>query len=499
MTILTAIIFVPILASLALAGIGLPAKKTALTAASINLLFTLVAWIQFNPSAPGYQLAGSIPILPNPELAFSVGADGITIILLLLTSIVTLCAIWMSPADKDNNKLFHISSLLISAGALGAFVSTDLFFFYAFHELALIPTFLMIGIWGSGDNKRVAWKITVYLGLGSLVLLAGLLALFITSGATSFAFDSLQSASRSISPETQKWVFLPLLFGFGTLVSLFPFHSWAAPAYASAPTPTAMLHAGVLKKFGLYGLIRIAVPMLPEGIQAWTNLALILLLGNILYVGLVTIASRRLDHMLGNSSVMHMGYLFLGVFTMNAIGINGAVLLMFAHGLSIALLFGLASKLRESTGTLEFSRLGGIGKSAPVLAFTFALGAFASIGLPGFTNFASEILVFFGGFKDYLDLPTDSKSLGALQVTTILAVLGVLISAIYMLRAYRAVFQGNKPTLQDGDAPLAAADLSLSQRIPVTILITALFVTGCLPFLLLRLLQSTTQILAIAP
>ncbi|MEM7144993.1 MAG: NADH-quinone oxidoreductase subunit M [Verrucomicrobiota bacterium] len=499
MTILTAIIFVPILAAIAMVGIGTPAKKTALAAAAINLLFAFVAWAQFDPAVAGYQLAGSFPILSKPELAFSVGADGITIILLLLTTIVTLCAVWMSPADKDDNKLFHVSSLLISAGALGAFLSTDLFFFYAFHELALIPTFLMIGIWGSGDNKRVAWKITIYLGLGSLVLLAGLLALFITSGSSSFSFDSLQTASQSISPEIQKWVFLPLLLGFGTLVSLFPLHSWAAPAYASAPTPTAMLHAGVLKKFGLYGLIRVAVPMLPEGAQAWTNLACILLLGNILYVGLVTIASRRLDHMLGNSSVMHMGYLFLGVFSLNTIGLNGAVLLMFAHGLSIALLFGLASKLRESTGTLEFGRLGGLGKSAPVLAFTFALGAFASIGLPGFTNFASEVLVFFGGFKDYVDLPIASKSLGALQITTILAVLGVLISAIYMLRAYRAVFQGDKPVPEEGDPEITAADLTFSQRIPVTILIAALIITGCLPFLLLRLLDSTTQLLAITP
>jgi NADH-quinone oxidoreductase subunit M len=498
-TILTAIIFIPILAAFAVLGLGAPARKTALAASALNVLLALFAWSQFNPAQEGYQLAGALPILEKPTLALSVGADGITIILLLLTVIVTLCAVWMSPADKNDNKLYHVSSLLISAGALGAFCSTDLFFFYAFHELALIPTFLMIGIWGTDDNKRVAWKITIYLGLGSLVLLAGLLALFLASGSSSFHFDAIQSAAASISPETQKWIFLPLLIGFGTLVSLFPLHSWAAPAYASAPAPTAMLHSGVLKKFGLYGIIRVGLPMLPEGAQAWTNLVLVLLLGNILYVGMVTIASRRLDHMLGNSSVMHMGYLFLGVFSFNAIGFNGAVLLMFAHGLSIALLFGLASKLRESTGTLEFAKLGGLGKSAPLLAFTFAIGAFASIGLPGFTNFASEVLVFFGGFKDYLDLPSAEKSLGALQKTTILAVLGVLISAIYMLRAYRAVFQGEKPVPEHDEDEITAVDLTGTQRVPVVLLIAVLLVTGCVPWLLLRLLESTTQLFAIWP
>src|SRR5690606_661055 len=198
----------------------------------------------------------------------------------------------------------------------------------------------------NGENRvRTAWTITLFLGIGSLVLLIGLLLAVFATGTTTFDIPSLitqaKTPGNAMSEGTQSWVFLLLLIGFGVLVSLFPFHSWAAPAYAEAPTPVAMLHAGVLKKFGLYGLIRIALPLAPAGAEKWLNLLLILLIGNILYIGLVTIAQKKLDRMLGYSSVMHMGYIFLGIAAGNHIGLSGAVLLMFAHGISIALLFAL--------------------------------------------------------------------------------------------------------------------------------------------------------------
>ena len=188
-------------------------------------------------------------------------------------------------------------------------------------------------------------------------------------------------------PSAQNQIFLLLLIGFGVLISLFPFHTWAPEAYASAPAPAAMLHAGVLKKFGLYGLLRLALPLVPEGAQHWNTLLIVLLLGNIIYVGLVTIAQKRLDWMLGYSSVMHMGYIFLGIASANIIGLNGAAVLMFAHGISIALLFALAGEIRQRTGTLVFSDLGGLGKLMPFAGFAFGLATFAAIGLPGFREF----------------------------------------------------------------------------------------------------------------
>src|SRR4029079_13771427 len=197
----------------------------------------------------------------------------------------------------------------------------------------LIPTFLLIGIWGSGNRSAAAWKVTIYLGLGSFVLLIGLIMLYLSFPIESRTFDmrDFKTLASQISPGAQRNIFLVLLIGFGILVSLFPFHSWAPEAYASAPAPAAMLHAGVLKKFGLYGLLRIALPLLPQGAQEWSTLLIVLLLGNIIYVGLVTIAQKQLDWMLGYSSVMHMGYIFLGIASGTLLGTSGAAVLIFAH------------------------------------------------------------------------------------------------------------------------------------------------------------------------
>jgi len=222
--------------------------------------------------------------------------------------------------------------------------------------------------------------------------------------------------------EKQNTVALLLIIGFGTLVSLFPFHSWAAPAYASAPAPVSMLHAGVLKKFGLYGLIRVALPTVPEGMQHWLGLLLVLLLCNIIWVGFITINQKSIDSMLGNSSVMHMGYIFLAIAACigggTTLAIQAAVLLMFAHGISIAMSFSLAACIENKTGTLELNQLGGLAKNAPTLAFFFGLVGMASIGLPGLANFAGEIMVFMAGFEGW----DKSQPLGPVQIATRLQV-----------------------------------------------------------------------------
>ncbi len=293
-------------------------------------------------------------------------------------------------------------------------------------------------------------------------------------------------ALRPFDPQGKYAAFAPanfftLLIGFGTLVSLFPFHAWAAPAYASAPTPVAMLHAGVLKKFGLYGLIRIALPLFPGVVLTpWIQQALLcMLLGNILVVGFITIYQRRLDEMLANSSVMHMGYIFLGLAAGNALGQNGAVLLMFAHGVSIALLFLLCGRLRGNLGTLEFSKLGGLANNAPFLSVIFGFAAFASIGLPGLANFTGEILVFLGAFESF-----GEEGFSMIHIATVLSLWGVLISAVYMLRAYRNIFFGDAAT------GLFVSDPPLMQRVPLFVLAAVLLIVGCQPSLLLNLVQA---------
>lgn len=481
---LEVIILLPILAALAV-WLGAPARPVSLAAAVANLALTLVAALRF-PGGSDYIFVSSRMVLENPAIAFAVGADGFSLTLALLTTLVTFAAVWQI---VDKPAVYHVASLLISAGALGAFLCTDIFFIYAFHELALIPTFLMIALHGQGDREhrwKVAWKITVYLGAGSLVLLAGLAALVLqlSSGdRLNFDITTLAGQAAGLPASTQAWIFFVLLIGFGTLVSLFPLHSWAAPAYATAPTPVAMLHAGVLKKFGLYGLLRIALPLLPEGARAeWVQQALLLmLLGNILVMGLVTIHQSKLDDMLANSSVMHMGYIFLGIAAGNELALKGAVLLMFAHGVSIALLFALCGKMRNQLGTLEFPKLGGLAQNAPFLAVIFAFAAFASIGLPGLANFAGEFMVFAGAFEAQ-KMPVGGLS--ALQWTTILALWGVVMSAVYMLRAYRSLFFGSAAS------GLFMRDPGFAQKIPLVILTAVLLVAGCCPAVVLDLLKS---------
>ncbi len=473
------LVFLPILAFIAIL-FGAPARLTAIAASAINLALGLAAVFSWKSSFWSF----SAPVLEKPALNLSFGfIDGMSVIMVLLSVIVTLAAVLSGKSPEGREKLYFGSSLLISGGALGAFAATDLFFFFAFHELALIPTFLMIGILGRGDRREAAWKITIYLGLGSIVLLAGLVWLANATG--TYDMVKMVAAAGSIDPAAQKSIAALLIVGFGTLVSLFPFHSWAAPAYASAPAPVAMLHAGVLKKFGLYGLLRLAIPLVPEGLQFWLTPLLVLLLGNILWVGWVTISQKRLDLMLGNSSVMHMGYIFLAIaaliaFPENPLARSAAIVLMFAHGVSIALLFGLADRIERNTGTLDLQDLGGLAKSAPGLAFLFGIAAMASIGLPGLANFSGEILVFLSAFAGY----DGTKGLGPVQIACILSIWGVVISAVYMLRAYRSIFQG--PAVKSTEA---AADLTFADRIPATLLVLSLFAVGLYPNLLLNLLK----------
>jgi NADH-quinone oxidoreductase subunit M len=280
------------------------------------------------------------------------------------------------------------------------------------------------------------------------------------------------AATGAFSGPGCRSVYFLLLLGFGILVSLFPFHTWAPQAYASAPVPVTMLHAGVLKKFGLYGLLRVALPLMPEAARHWTWLLLILLAGNILYVGLATISQKQLDLTLAYSSVMHMGYIFLGIASYNVIGLNGAALLMFAHGLSIAALFAMCGELRKQTGTLNYLDLGGLATNMPRLCLIFGMATFASIGLPGFANFASELLVFFGTFKN----STPGAGFNEFQIVGTIALWGVVISSVYMLRAYRAIFMGERQARWQ-----TVKDMPLSLGWAVILLVAALLVVGMAP------------------
>lgn len=480
---LAILVLLPLIACAAILA-GTPARASAIAAAAANLTlatFALLSW-----KSP--QWSFSATVLESPSLQLSFGLpDGMSVVMMMLSALVTLAAIFSGRCPAGREKLWFSSILMISAGALGAFLSTDLFFFFAFHELALIPTFLMIGLLGRGERGPIAWKITIYLSLASIVLLAGLV--WIGNLAGSFDIPTIKAAIESgdlvIDPAVQKSIAALLIVGFGTMVSLFPLHSWAAPAYASAPAPVAMLHAGVMKKFGLYGLIRVALPVVPEGMHAWLTPLLVLLLGNLLWCGMVTISQKRLDTMLGNASVMHMGYIFLAIaaavcYPENTLAIPAAVLLMFAHGISVSLLFSLADKVERYTGSLDFDDLGGLARPAPALAFTFGFAAFTAMGLTVSANFVGEVLVFLSAFQHY----NPADGLMPVQVACLFAIWGVVISAVYMLRAYRKIFHG--PTTP---ATAQAPDISVADRIPLLVLSSCLLAVGLYPNLLLKLLH----------
>lgn len=480
---LLGLILIPIVGA-AFAIVGPNPRRTAIFAAALNFLGSIAILGMYKPTlvaADKYQFLSTFPLLPQLGIGLTLGADGLSVAMLLLSAAVTLAAVCVARSPQTNANWFYGSLLFISAGAIGAFCSVDAFLFYMFHELALIPTFLLIGIWGSGDRRAAAWKITVYLAFGSFVLLVGLIGLYLSmpDGARSFDMRIMQKLAQEGALQPSAVVYLLLFFGFGILVSLFPFHTWAPQAYASAPAPAAMLHAGVLKKFGLYGILRLVTPIFPaEVAKPFNTLLLVLLVGNILYVGLATISQRKLDLMLGYSSVMHMGYIFLGILSWTAIGLTGAALMLVAHGLSVAALFALSGELRERTGTLEFSELGGLAKVMPSFGLLFGFAAMASVGLPGFANFAGELMVFFGAFK--AGSPVGS-GFNNFQIATVIAVWGVVISAVYMLRAYRRIFMG--PV---NDRWKSLAEIATLPRLCVVGLLVLLLIAGFFPQLLIN-------------
>jgi NADH-quinone oxidoreductase subunit M len=377
-------------------------------------------------------------------------------------------------AQVKRSKEYFICLLLVGLGGLGAFLSVDLFYFFSFHEVALIPSFLLIGIWGQGDRTGAAWRMTIYLMLGSLLLLLGLLGLVFAVPEISRTLDwrvlTETLKAQPLGVKHQTILAALLLVGFGTLVSLVPFHSWAPGGYASAPAPAAMLHAGVLKKFGLYGLLRLALTMTPLGWKEISWVVGLMLAGNILYLGLASLAQRDFRWLLGFSSAMHMGTLFLGLIGGTVLGLGGALVLMVGHGLSAALGFAVAGEIGHRTGTTWMQDLGGLAKKAPKLWFYLMIAGMASIGLPGMANFAGEIMIFFGAWSSH-------------PILVGIAAWGVVLSSVAMLRAIRSISSGPVSVAMTTQQ---TSDLQGTSEVwPFAFLTVLLFAVGFIPNLIL--------------
>ncbi len=479
---LTAIILCPLIAALLLCLVPrsfvVVMRVVAIVATFISMVLAIIVFWRYDGAAmglSGFRFEQQADWVKSLGISYHVGVDGLNVGLILMGAVVAFaaaCCGWeIRERDNERQKEFCILLLIMSGGILGAFASLDLFFFYFAHELALIPTFIMIGVWGRGPDKNYAtFQITLYLSVGAFISLIGLIALYLQSGAKTFDIVGLIAHVKQhpIPLRDQNFIFPLLLFGFGILISLWPFHTWAPLGYGSAPAPTAMLHAGVLKKFGLYGLIRIALPLLPEAAQSWTNVIAWLCLGNIFYCGLVAMRQKNLNWLIGYSSVAHMGFVFLGIASLSLIGITGAVLVMIAHGFLAALTFGLSGYLHQTTGTLEMDRMGGLLRKLPFLGTALIMAMFAGCGLPGFANFTGEVTVFFGAWKQFP------------LVTGIAVWSALVIGAVYMLRAIRNIFHGPVP-----EQLMAVAESTWPLRkLPYLVLLVSLLVFGFFPRLL---------------
>ena len=488
---LLAILLAPALGALVL--VAVPAgrealiRRIAVAAVTVSLAASVIAVWTYRPALAGYQHDVFVPWIRALGIGFHLGMDGISAALILLHALCAFTGVLISYAIRDRVKEYFIFYLILITGVFGVFLSLDLFFFYFFYEMAVIPMYPLVGIWGSDVKERgvvrfskeyATMKLTIYLTLGAAVALIGLLWLYVSSGGGTFDVVGLQSrfVSQPLPPSLQRWIFPLLAIGFGVIAPLWPLHSWSPIGHAAAPSAVSMLHAGVLMKLGSYAILRLAMGLLPEGARMWMPWLAALCVMNIVYGGFVAMAQKDLKLIIGYSSSSHMGYVLLGIACLTPLALSGAVLLMFAHGLMTALAFALVGHIYDQTHTRYLPDLGGLAHHVPFIATCGVIAAMASSGLPGFANFVAELLVFLGGWDRY-------------PVQVICGVLGVVITAVYMLRLVRGTFFGPpKPAfvhVHDAATPFA--------RLPYVVLVCALLLVGCWPQPLLRIVDASSR------
>jgi NADH-quinone oxidoreductase subunit M len=360
------------------------------------------------------------------------------------------------------------------------FLSFDLFLFLMFYELAVLPMYLLIGVWGTGPKEYSAMKLTLMLLVGSAFVLVGILALYHASGL--HTFDLQQLAGAHFSSDFQRWVFPMIFVGFGVIGALYPLHTWSPDGHSSAPTAVSMLHAGVLMKLGGYGALRVAVYLLPEGAKMWGLFFMALTTINILYGAFGAIMQKDLKYFIAYSSVSHCGFVLFGVAALNLIAFKGAVIQMFSHGIMTGLFFALTGMVYGRTHTRIIPEMGGLARVMPWLATAFYVAGLASLGLPGLSGFIAESHVFLGGF-----FGNPWMNVLATRTLTIVATLSIVVTAVYVLRGLAQVFQG--PITNPHFEKLTDADLS--EKIATGLLMATLFFVGLMPWFFINLVESS--------
>ncbi len=415
-------------------------KWTAAVGMGIQLLLSIgLVFRYFKERAEGNSeemLFSSSAVWFEPfNIQYAVGVDGISVVMLLLTSVVIFTGVFASWGVTDMAKEFFVSLLVLVTGVFGFFISLDLFTMFFFYEIAVIPMYLLIGIWGSGPKEYSAMKLTLMLMAGSALLLVGLLGIYFNSnaGGGELTFHILEIAKVNIPIEAQR-LFFPLVFvGFGVLGALFPFHTWSPDGHASAPTAVSMLHAGVLMKLGGYGCLRIAMFLLPDAANEMAWIFIILTSISVIYGALGAVMMKDLKYINAYSSVSHCGLVLFAVLMANQTAMNGAVLQMLSHGLMCALFFALIGMIYGRTHTRNINEMGGLLKVMPFLSVAYVIGGLASLGLPGLSGFAAEMTIFVGAWQE----PGTFT-----RITTIIACASIVVTAVYILRALAIMLFG---------------------------------------------------------
>ncbi len=472
-------------ALLALAAGGRSARSArwiALVTAAGAWALTLLAASRFEPG-PALQTLVDLPWVPSMGVRYHLAADGISLTLLVLTGLASTAGVLFSWNITERAGEFFALFLTLVAGVYGVFLSADALLFFAFYEIAIVPKYFLIAIWGSTNREYGAMKLALYSFAGSAMVLAGLLWVYAAGGGHGFGFADLAQAAATLPRRQQIVIFAFVFFGFATLAGLFPLHTWAPTGHVAAPTAASMLLAGVVMKLGAYGCLRVALPLSPVGFAYWQAPIAWLAVVGIVYAGLVALVQADLKFVIGYSSVSHMGFVMLGLAAANLQSAGGAVLQMFSHGVIAGLLFAVVGRMvydRTHTRQLAELRTMQLYRRLPFAAAVFVVAGVASMGLPGFSGFPAELTILVGAWKTR-------------PAWAAVGALGVLVAAAFTLRAIQLSFFG--PADRAEPAALAAplAPITLAEKLGALLLVGATVVIGIRPDLLLNWINPALQ------